>query len=370
MTFVALVAVLWSGGLQAAVGGLKPAAPQCTPTLGADLTDISHAARRTRGIPDFVAGALVRVVWAGGPAGRAGAAAGDVIQGVGSDLVQNACDVRLAVAKHGCGDVRLAIRRGRDTIALDATLVDGARFRRKKAADATACENGDGAACTALAKAHDDDIVLLRQACDLGDGEGCFMLGLKLGNGKEGAAAYEQACDDGNPLACTNLGWLYQNGKGVAVDLDAALRLYKRACDGSRCSGRNNLGCVNLGRLYRDGIGVKADPERAIGIFREVCDRSPVGTEDAENIARACSTAGTTWIFTEGIAHDVPRSLGLLEKGCAAGDTFGCFNLGVLYEYGNEVPQDKARASGYYKRACERGDTEACQRGAALSPTS
>ena len=330
----------------------------CTPTLGADLTDISLAARRTRGIPDFVAGALVRVVWAGGPAG---VAAGDVIQGVGGDLVQNACDVRLAVAKHGCGDVRLAIRRGRDTIAIDAKLVDAARFRRKKSDDATACQNGDGAACTALAKAHDDDIVLLRQACDLGDGEGCFMLGLKLGNGKEGAAAYEQACDDGNPLACTNLGFIYQS-----FDVDAARRLYKRACDGSRCSGRNNLGCVNLGRLYRDGIGVKADPERAIGIFREVCDRSPIGTEDAEHIARACSSAGTTWIFTEGIAHDIPRALGLLEKGCAAGDTFGCFNLGVLYEYGTEVPQDKARAAGYYKRACDRGDAEACQRGAAL----
>ena len=344
------------------------AATPCTPTLGADLTDISHAARRTRGIPDFVAGALVRVVWAGGPAGRAGVAAGDVIQGVGGDLVQNACDVRLAIAKHGCGEVRLAIRRGRDTIALDATLVDASRFRRKKSDHATACQNGDGAACTSLAKAHDDDIVILRQACDLGDGEGCFMLGLKLGNGKEGAAAYEQACDDGNPLACTNLGFIYQNGHGVPIDLDAALRLYIRACDGSRCSGRNNLGCVNLGRLYRDGIGVKADPERAISLFREVCDRpSRLGdAEDAANIARACSSAGTTWLYGEGVARDIPRSLGLLEKGCRAGDTLGCFNLGVLYEYGNEVPQDKGRAAGYFKQACDHGDKEACQRGAAL----
>jgi TPR repeat protein len=345
------------------------AASPCTPTLGADLTDVSHAARRTRGIPDFVAGALVRVVWAGGPAGRAGVLAGDVIQGVGSDLVQNACDVRLAVAKHGCGDVRLAIRRGRDTIALDATLVDAARFRRKKKDDATACQNGDGAACTALAKAHGDDIVLLRQACDLGDGEGCFMLGLKLGNGREGAGAYEQACDDGNPLACTNLGWMYQYGHGVAVDLDAAMRLYKRGCDGTRCSGRNNLGCVNVARLYRDGIGVKADPELAIVLFRKVCDRGPNrgDAEDAENVARSCSAAGTTALFGEGVVvRDIPRSVGFLEKGCDGGDPFGCFNLGVLYEFGKEIPQDKSRAAGYYQRACDRGDTEACQRGAAL----
>ncbi len=136
-----------------ALAAASASAAPCTATLGADLTDISHSFRRTRGIPDFVAGALVRVVWAGGPAGRAGVAAGDVIQGVGGNLVQNVCDVRQAIAKHGCGDVRLAIRRGQDTIALNVTLVDAARFRRKKNDDATACQNGDGAACTALAKA-------------------------------------------------------------------------------------------------------------------------------------------------------------------------------------------------------------------------
>jgi TPR repeat protein len=325
------------------------AAAPCTPSLGVDLTDISHQHRRTRNIPSYVAGALVRVVWAGGPAGRAGVNAGDVIQGVGRDLVQNVCDVRRAVAKQECGDVRLTIRRGKDTLALDVGLRD---FPRRKKADT--CEGGDGAACTALAKAHSDDIVLLRQACDLGDGEGCFMLGLKLGNTPEGGAAYEQACDDGNPLACTNLGWMAQNGAGMRADLDAAVRLYKRGCDGSACSGRNNLGCVNLGRLYRDGIGVTQDERRAITLFREVCDR---GDE-----ARACSLAGTTLLFGKNVEHNVAQSLALLEKGCNGGDAFGCFNLGAVYESGDDVPKDTARAAAYYQRACDHSDAEGCQR--------
>lgn len=328
------------------------AAP-CTATLGVDLTDISHAHRRTRHIPGYVAGALVRVVWAGGPAGLAGINAGDVIQGVGDQLVQNACDVRNAVAKRGCGSVRITLRRGVDTLTRDVRLVEAVRFKRKKGT----CEGGDGAACTELAKAHGDDVVLLRQACDLGDAEGCFMLGLKLGNGAEGAAAYEQACDAGNPLGCTNLGWMYQNGKGVAVDLEAALRLYTRGCDGTRCSGRNILGCTNMARLYRDGIGVKQDEQRAIAIFRESCELGDV---------RACSAAGTTSIYGKGNVHDVPGGLALLEKGCDGGDTMGCFNLGVLYEFGNEVPRDIPRAAGYFKRSCDRGDQEACERRANL----
>jgi hypothetical protein len=342
---------------------LVAAAFFCTPTLGADLTDISHHYRETRNIPGYVAGALVRVVWAGGPAGRAGINAGDVIQGVGSTLVQNACDVRRAVEKNGCDETRLTVRRGTDTLAIDVHLADVSRFKRKPGT----CEGGDGAACTALAKKHEDDVVLLRQACDLGDGEGCFMLGLKLGNTEEGGAAYEQACDFGNPLACTNFGFMLQYGKGTRVDLDGAVRFYKKGCDGTVCSGRNNLGCVNLGRVYRDGVGVKVDALEAIRLFRDACGQTPIGDEDAGNIARSCSLAGTTMLFGKDIVPDLPPALALLEKGCNAGDAWGCFNLGALYETGDAgVEKDAARAVAYYKRACDGGDTEGCQRREAL----
>ena len=336
------------------------AAAPCTPALGADLTDISRAHRRDRHIPDYVAGALVRVVWAGGPAGLAGINAGDVIQGVGDQLVQNACDVRNAVVKSGCGPARITLRRGIDTITKDVRIADAKRFKRKPGK----CDDGDGAACTALAKKHGDDVVLLRQACDLGDAEGCFMLGLKLGNGPEGAAAYEQACDFGNPLACTNLGWMHQYGKGVPADLEAAARLYTRGCDGTRCSGRNLLGCVNLARLYRDGIGVKQDAQRAVTLFRDVCERGDPA--DPVNAARACSAAGTAWIYGKNVIGDLPAAVKLLEKGCNGGDTMGCFNLGVMYEGGEHVQQDRARAAEYYRRSCALGDQEACERRAHL----
>lgn len=345
------------------------APPPCrTAILGADVTNISHEMRRTRNIPDSVAGALVGVVRLRGPAARAGLRPGDVIQAVDSDLIQSACGLTSAIAKHGCDQARLSVRRGIDTIALDVTLADSSTLPPRRFNAQRACQGGDAAACTALAKTHGEAVDLLHLACNLGDAEGCYVLGLKLRNDKEVAAAYEQACDGGYAQACTNLGWMYENARGVNKDPAAAARLYKRGCDGSPCSAPNNLGCVNLGRAYRDGTGVEQDQFLATRLFRQVCDRAPIAgsKEDASHIARACSLAGTASLFGEGAGRDIQQALTLLEKGCAAGDTFGCYNLGTIYENGKEVPQDRSRAVTYYQRACDNGDAEACQRTAVL----
>jgi len=350
----------------AAAGAGTP--PCLVPALGAETTNISDRLREAKKIPDFVAGALVRTVQPRGPAARAGLQAGDVIQAVGSDLVQNVCGFRSAIERSGCRQVRLVVRREEATMKIDVRLVEASSLPGPKGDDQAACKSGDGAACTRLAKAHDDAPDLLQLACDLGDAEGCYLLALKIGNNRKGAAAYLQACDGGNALACTNLGWMYDHGTGVSHDNEMAARLYERGCAGSRCTGPNNLGCVNLGRLYRDGLGVKEDKAAAFRLFRDVCNRRPRegDAEDAGHIARACSLAGTALLFGEGVTKSIPSALSLLEKGCAAADTFGCYNLGTVYENGDVVPQDKPRAIGYYQRACDQGDTEACERAKAL----
>lgn len=340
------------------------AAPCRNPSLGAELTNISTSIRQTREIPEFVDGALVRVVLPKSPAARAGLEVGDVIQAVGSDLVQNVCDVRAVLARQGCAEVRLRVRRGDDTIVMDARPVDASRLPQKKVDTATACLHGDGAACTTQAKAHGNAAELLQVACDLGDSEGCYLLAFEAKDPTRAFAAYEQACDGGNALACTNLGFMYERGQGVTADPESAVRLYSRGCAGSICTGTNNLGCVNLGRAYRDGSGVKADPYKAIGLFRGVCNRqvAPVDDQDAVNIARACSLVGAAILFEEGVVRDVPAAVIFLEKGCAANDTFGCYNLGALYEIGDHVAKDKTRSATFYQRSCDVGDTEACER--------
>jgi TPR repeat protein len=333
----------------------QPVAAACG--TGAQLTNISNTLRQQENIPSYLAGALVRVVRPNSPASRAGLRPGDVIQAVGGDLIQNVCDYRSTIEKFGCGLVRLTVRRDDATLAFDVRLAEipAGRFD-----DQQRCRSGDGAACTALARATGDSVDLLRLACDLGDADGCFLLGVKLGNNKEGAAAYESACDGGNALACTNLGWMYERGAGVTKDGDAAVRLFRRGCRGTICTGPNNLGCLNLARLLRDGTILPRDDREALRILRDLCDRRPKDTEDAEHLARACSLAGITILFGKDMVRDVNAALELLEKGCDAGDPFGCFNLGSIYDNGTDVPEDTPRAKRYYTRACASGDAEAC----------
>ena len=43
---------------------------------------------------------------------------------------------------------------------------------------------------------------------------------------------YQQACDGGDMQGCYNLGVSYATGEGVTQDLDRALSLFQQACDG------------------------------------------------------------------------------------------------------------------------------------------
>ncbi len=329
-------------------------------TLPVEVTNISGRIRHDRAIPDYVAGAIVRLVRINGSAARAGVRVGDVIQAVDDRLIQNVCGFDHAIASHACDDVRLTIRRGTSTIEIIARLTPtpkpGPHFD-----DQQACRNGVPSSCTALGKQH-KAIDLFGLGCDLGDSEGCYLFAVNAGNNSSYArAAYRQACDDGNSLACTNLGWMLQFGHGGRVDLEEAVRLYRKGCQGSSCTGPNNLGCVNAARMLREGSGVEADQFEATRIVRQVCDRTPVNDEDGREIAHACSLAGTAFLVGEGAEKNLQLALPLLEKGCAANDTFGCYNLGTIYE-----GSDKPRALGYYQKACDRGDQEACASVSAL----
>ena len=353
--FSILFALLLTSSLEASVRSCL------APSIGADVTNISHRIRADHEIPEFVGGGWVRVVYANTPAAKAGLERGDVVQSVGNQLVQNACGFEKAVALHGCRKFTMTVRRGMQTLKIDVEPVETLKIPKEEAA--AGCRNGDGSACFEQAVAGDPQKYFLRRGCDLGHGASCYNLAIALGvSDPQANGPYEQACDAGFSRACTNLGWMYENGRGLPVDMDAARRLYQKGCDGSACDPPNGLGCMNVGRLYLAGNGVPKDEVKAIRLFRGVC-QSPQPEDDSEaasNIARACSLAGTAMIFGDGVVKTVLQGLIFLEKGCAAGDTFGCYNLGVVYERGEDVKKDAVRALAFYQRACDRGDTEAC----------
>ena len=60
------------------------------------------------------------------------------------------------------------------------------------------------------------------------------------------------------------------------------------------------------------------------------------------------------------MAQDRAQALALFQKACEGGDSGGCFNLGVIYDYGVAVKPSETKALALYRKACEGGYQKAC----------
>jgi serine/threonine protein kinase len=152
-----------------------------------------------------------------------------------------------------------------------------------------ACDNGDAAACVALAQATEAtkdfqraaDLYL--KACNGRAGGGCTAVGVLHNRGlgvtrdpTQAAVYYERGCTLGDMAGCNNLGTMYQFGSIGFRDLAKAAGLYERACANAQMDG-----CANLGLLFVDTPGAAPQEKaRARELLEKAC---------AAGIARACS---------------------------------------------------------------------------------
>ena len=81
-----------------------------------------------------------------------------------------------------------------------------------------------------------------QKGCDLNDGESCVQLG-GFGNNSQRVKYWQKACELGNSTVCNFVGKWYENGDyGVRMDLDKAIKYYKKDCDLSGfCSNYERL---------------------------------------------------------------------------------------------------------------------------------
>ena len=234
-----------------------------------------------------------------------------------------------------------------------------------------ACELGDQEGCVQQAMMMDYGTLtapsdlpgalrLLRRACDAGIGHGCNQLARRYreGRGVKKSQAFADrlfekalrlarpACAAGQPTECYTVGWQHGVGHGVEKDEARSAQLYRQACDGGYM-----VGCSNLGARYEHGSGVDKDEVRSAQLYRQACDGGYMG---------GCSNLGLSYEHGRGVDKDEVRSAQLYRQACDGGYMGGCTNLGVSYEQGVGVDSDVVRSAQLYRQACDGGDMVGC----------
>ncbi|MCB9585921.1 MAG: sel1 repeat family protein [Polyangiaceae bacterium] len=117
------------------------------------------------------------------------------------------------------------------------------------------------------------------------------------------------------------------------------------------CDEKDEAGCKaqcangSVESCFRSARFAKTDEER-IALYQKACDAG---------FAPACSRLG----FSK-LSSDQAGGLALLEKACALGDDYTCWNTGRWYIEGRAVPKDEAKGALMTERGCSLGSPHAC----------
>lgn len=145
-----------------------------------------------------------------------------------------------------------------------------------------ACNSGNLQDCIALADLYLEEknslkaIEVLVAACEKKSGEACVKLSniYDSGNGVEKSQylflGYAQkACEMGNMDGCYDLGVKYYRGEGELIkkDIAKAFQLFNKACVGG-----NQKGCNNVAVIYNNGEnGISRNVKKARELFDVAC---------------------------------------------------------------------------------------------------
>jgi TPR repeat protein len=203
-------------------------------------------------------------------------------------------------------------------------------------------------------------IAVMQKMIDAGDAEAAFRLGrfYHLESAEPDYALalkyYQIAVDGHHAWATNNLGLLYQDGLGVGRDDRKAYDYFEQA------SRQNNpWGYTNLAMMTSLGRGL---PDGAIGSI--------------EWLEKGAANGCTPCLIHEAAAYhsgaydvrpDTDKTVALLGKASALGDSQATLILAELYLVGDGVPQSSAKAFDTLKALSDQGDADATNRLGELS---
>ncbi|HEX8792021.1 MAG TPA: tetratricopeptide repeat protein [Polyangiaceae bacterium] len=233
------------------------------------------------------------------------------------------------------------------------------------------CAGEPAAQCThralsAWTEAADDRAVAciaktLSDACELGDPTGCLYAGRMALDGRgvardaqRGLSLLVRACDGDVAIACrVAVRWLADGSHGRLVTGTQALadRL-DRQYD---CLVGKGEACFSVGLRYSGGLdGFPLDAARSAAAYARGCEAGQ---------SLSCNNLGDAHEYGRGVPRDLERAATLYQRACGLGEELGCANLGHLFENGEGVARDVARARALYADACRTGDPYACLHG-------
>lgn len=174
-----------------------------------------------------------------------------------------------------------------------------------------------------------------------------------------GAARYaNRACQLYHDYAaCRRLALAYHHGKGVAKDLVRA-----RESMLALCHEADYESCFQVGEMLKDA-GYEHLRITAAESFLAACNNGH---------AAACNNLGRFMENEETINMSGPdfgggtkyaAAVRMYERACVLGNSIGCQNAGITYEFGEDgVWADADLAAKFYRRSCDLGNQKGCDK--------
>ncbi|RAX57901.1 hypothetical protein CCZ01_04535 [Helicobacter monodelphidis] len=112
-----------------------------------------------------------------------------------------------------------------------------------------------------------------KRSCELGNAEGCALLGTTYNEGfgteqnfSKATEAFLKGCKQNSRLACNHLAFNYYYGKGTPTNIQKAIQLLQEGCN-----QKSSHSCLALGNIYYTGEGITQDLSLAKDFFQKAC---------------------------------------------------------------------------------------------------
>ena len=197
----------------------------------------------------------------------------------------------------------------------------------------------------------DAAVAVVQKMADAGDAEAAFRLGRYYDRESIepdyslALKYYQKASDQNHGWATNNLGALYENGRGVPKNDDKAYEYFKKAA-----SEHSQWAYLNLANIALSNGGNDA-ANKGIQILEE-------GGRDQCTMC-LIEEASIYHSGAYGVARDIGKSVWLLNKAAALGDTQATLIVAELHIVGDGVPQSSRTSFEMLKTLSDNGDGDA-----------